>query len=294
MGNELTVFKDQDFWNKKQLAALQQMGVSGASNADLAVFLHECQRTGLDPFLNQIYMINRKGKQNIQVGIDGLRLVARRAVDRTGETLSIKEEAWCGKDGKWKEFWAEDEPPLAAKVVLQRGRGMFPAIALYKEYAACKANGQLTGMWKQRPAGQLMKCAEALAIRMAFPQDLSGLHSDDEMDQADSPQDDDVVDAEVVDDSREGAATKAQRQAISALLTQAGVKSPDLAASVLSRMTQRNVKGTADLLYYEAETFLSSRDLFVQRARQTLAQDTQPASPESKPATKKEGGDDAR
>lgn len=270
MGNELTVSADQSFWNEKQLAALKQMGVENASNADLAVFLHECQRTGLDPFLHQIYMINRKGKQTMQVGIDGLRLVARRAVDRSGETLSILEQAWRGKDGKWTDCWAEDDPPVAAKVVIQRGKGTFPAIALYKEYAAKKANGKLTQMWEQRPAGQLMKCAEALAYRMAFPQDLSGLHSEEEMEKANnSPSADDVVDAEIVDDGQK--ASMAQRQTISDLLGQAGVDSPDLAARVLRELLHRDdVNGTADLMDYDADAFLGSRELFVQRVRSLL------------------------
>lgn len=270
MANELTVSADQSFWNDKQLAALEQMGVQGASNADLAVFLHECQRTGLDPFLHQIYMINRKGKQTMQVGIDGLRLVARRAVDQSGETLSVLEQAWRGKDGKWTDCWAEDDPPAAAKVVIQRGKGTFPAIALYKEYAARKSNGQLTQMWAQRPAGQLMKCAEALAYRMAFPQDLSGLHSEDEMDQASNPQPvDDVVDAQVVDEDRK--ASMAQRQAISDLLGQAGVDSPDLAGRVLCELLHRDdINGTADLMDYDADALLGSRDLFVQRVRSLL------------------------
>ena len=270
MANELTVSADQSFWNDKQLAALEQMGVQGASNADLAVFLHECQRTGLDPFLHQIYMINRKGKQTMQVGIDGLRLVARRAVDRSGETLSILEQAWRGKDGKWTDCWAEDDPPVAAKVVIQRGKGTFPAIALYKEYAARKSNGQLTQMWVQRPAGQLMKCAEALAYRMAFPQDLSGLHSEDELDQADNPRPtDDVVDVQVVDEVQK--ASMAQRQTISDLLGQAGVDSPDLAARVLRELLHRDdVNGTADLMDYDADALLGSRELFVQRVRDLL------------------------
>lgn len=290
MANELTVSADQSFWNDKQLAALEQMGVQGASNADLAVFLHECQRTGLDPFLHQIYMINRKGKQTMQVGIDGLRLVARRAVDRSGETLSVLEQAWRGKDGKWTDCWAEDDPPVAAKVVIQRGKGTFPAIALYKEYAARKSNGQLTQMWAQRPAGQLMKCAEALAYRMAFPQDLSGLHSEDEMDHAGNPQPvDDVVDAQVVDEDRK--ASMAQRQAISDLLGQAGVDSSDLAGRVLCELLHRDdINGTADLMDYDADALLGSRDLFVQRVR-SLLQAWKTGSVPEKPAPAQEAPD---
>ena len=70
--SDLAITTDQKFWTDKQIAALEQLGVARASNADRAVFFHQCVRTGLDPFLKQIYMIPRDGKQTIQTGIDGL------------------------------------------------------------------------------------------------------------------------------------------------------------------------------------------------------------------------------
>lgn len=186
----LTIREDQTaFTEDQQQALLHHAGVSANSKpADVEVFFHQVKRTGLDPFAKQIYMIERQGKQTIQTGIDGFRLIARRAVDRTGESLGYEDNLWCDQNGTWRDIPKPGERPLAAKVTVLRHGERFPAIALFDEYAATKRDGSLTQMWKDRPAGQLAKCAEALALRKAFPQDLSGLYTADEMQQADNSQ----------------------------------------------------------------------------------------------------------
>ncbi|PRZ15175.1 phage recombination protein Bet [Nesterenkonia sandarakina] len=184
----LTIRDDQTTWTPDQASALQHLGVQRANRADVEIFFHQCKRTGLDPFARQIYMIERQGKQTIQTGIDGFRLIATRAVRGTSETLGYEDNLWCGEDGVWRDVWVGSTPPVAAKATVLRNGQRFPAIALFDEYAARKRDGGLNAMWASRPAGQLAKCAEALALRKAFPQDLSGLYTADEMDQAGAPE----------------------------------------------------------------------------------------------------------
>ena len=199
--SDLAITADQTFWTDKQRAALAQLGVARASNADLAVFFHHCTRTGLDPFARQIYMIQREGKQTIQTGIDGFRLIARRAVDRSRETLGYEKTLWCGQDGVWNSVWLPEEPPHAAAVTVLRNGQPFPAIALYREYVATKQDGSPNRTWLNMPALMLAKCAEALALRKAFPQDLSGLYTSDEMKAEHAPEA--TWDAEVVEETTE-------------------------------------------------------------------------------------------
>lgn len=166
---------------------LQHIGVDGAGESDLNVFFHQCKRTGLDPFARQIYMIARKGKQTIQTGIDGYRLIGRRAADRAGDLITVHPPQWAHPDGGWRDVWMPAwGNPVGARVTIERNGSPFTATALFDEYKQTKYNGGLTAMWTQRPAGQIAKCAEAAAWRMAFPQDLSGIYTDEEMGQADN------------------------------------------------------------------------------------------------------------
>lgn len=196
----LAVQSEQTFWNNQQITVLKSLGLQDATESDLGLFFHQCTRTGLDPFAKQIYMIGRKAKENgqfitkytIQTGIDGYRLIARRAADRAGHKYSIKETLWCGDDGAWRDVWLPTTPPAAAKVTVERDGDTFTAVAVYNEYVqlAKDYNTQQMGpntMWKKMAANQLSKCAEAAALRKAFPQDLSGVYVDAEMHQADNP-----------------------------------------------------------------------------------------------------------
>ncbi|HEY9409225.1 MAG TPA: phage recombination protein Bet [Jiangellaceae bacterium] len=204
----LVLASEQTAWTGEQRKALEHIGVEHAEDGDLQVFLHVCKRTGLDPFARQIYMIGRKENQNvngqwvekykqtIQTGIDGFRLIARRAADAAGHTISVASPEWCHITNGWQHVWSNTwGRPVAARVTIHRDGQPFTAVALFDEYAGTKKNGDLTRMWAQRPAGQLAKCAEALAWRMAFPQDLSGLYTSEEMGQADNGRD--VPDAQV-------------------------------------------------------------------------------------------------
>src|SRR5215472_10768344 len=85
-GDQLAIRAEQSVWNPEQLAALETLGVAkNASPAELAVFLHVCRRSGLDPFRKQIYLVpkydakERKNRWVTITGIDGFRLIRDRA-----------------------------------------------------------------------------------------------------------------------------------------------------------------------------------------------------------------------
>jgi len=171
----LAVNGEQNFWDDQQLAALKQIGLANAPKAELAVFLHYAQRTGLDPFARQIYMIERGGRYTIQSSIDGLRIVAQRSGEYAGQVGPY----WCGEDGTWTDIWLEKTPPIAAKVGVLRKGFVEPLWAVAK-FDSYNANSPI---WKKMPDLMIAKCAEALALRKAFPNDLSGIYTSEEMEQ---------------------------------------------------------------------------------------------------------------
>lgn len=171
----LAVSNDQEMWDEKQLAALKQLGLSNAPKADLAVFLHYAQRTGLDPFARQLYMIERGGRYTIQASIDGLRIVAQRSGEYAGQVGPF----WCGDDGEWIDVWLDTKPPVAAKVGVMR-KGFNEPLWAVAKFDSYNVN---TPIWRKMPDTMIAKCAEALALRKAFPNDLSGIYTSEEMEQ---------------------------------------------------------------------------------------------------------------
>jgi len=184
----LALTGDQVEWTPAQQAALVHIGIADAPAGDQQVFRHVAQRVGLDPFAKQIYMIGRNEKQpdgtykvkwTIQTAIDGFRLIAERHPQYAG-TLDPE---WCGEDGVWRECWVDRKPPVMARVRVLRHDRPHP-IALpvrFNEFAATFKDGNLQGQWKTKPAHMIGKVAEAASLRKAFPQDFSGLYTDDEM-----------------------------------------------------------------------------------------------------------------
>ena len=162
-------------WTQEQTQLISNTIAPGCSSDELKLFAYACQRTGLDPFSRQIYAIRRAGKMTIQAGIDGLRSIA----ERTGE-LDGSETYWCGEDGQWQDVWLAAKPPAAAKTIIHRkgSNHAFTGVARFADYNA----GQ--GLWSKMPAAMIAKCAEALTLRKAFPANLSGVYTTDEMEQA--------------------------------------------------------------------------------------------------------------
>jgi len=177
MSNELARI---DF-SQDQINLIKSQIAPKATDDELKLFLYQAKRTGLDPLARQIYAIHRwnsmqkKETMTVQTSIDGFRVIAERSGDYGGQD---------------EPFFGESDGDKFCRVTVYRFRGdvRYPAavgLAFWKEYVQTNKEGNPSGLWSKMPHTMLAKVAEALALRKAYPQDLSGLYTNDEMNQAD-------------------------------------------------------------------------------------------------------------
>lgn len=162
-----------------RIAPLKQaLGVQDLSDPELQLFAMVAHHTGLDPFTKQIYAIKRAGKVTHQTGIDGYRSVAERTREYAGSDEAAYESCNCGKP--------PEGHPGVARVTVHR---ILPTGHIVDQVGVArwhelKPEPDPMGLWTRMPFNQLAKCAEANALRKAFPRVLGGVYIEDEMQQA--------------------------------------------------------------------------------------------------------------
>ena len=170
-------------WTHEQVNLIKRTIAYGATDDELQLFLYQAKRTGLDPLSRQIHFVKRKDKGTIQTAIDGYRLIA----DRTGKYAGSDDYLFDEGIPQYLHMQSQHGHPLTATVTVYKmcdgSRVAFTATAGWGEYFPGEKQGF---MWEKMPYLMIGKCAEALALRKAFPAELSGIYTNEEMMQADA------------------------------------------------------------------------------------------------------------
>jgi len=251
-----------------QIETIKDVYCKGLSNDEFKIFLFSCERTGLDPFAKQIYAVKRQDKKlgreimTIQTGIDGYRAIADRTeryapgkrpeftYDKQGKVVSaIAFVRKLTKDGTWHDVEAE---------------------AFYEEYVQTTYDGRPMGMWNKMVRTMLSKCAEALALRKAFPSQLSGIYTKEEMDQADTIE----VNASksIIQDVKPLYITKQQAAELAMLIAECD---PEKQEKIWGFMEK---KCEGDLSKFPAECYENTKKIVLERRAEYIARKNQPTS----------------
>lgn len=177
--------------DKEKTELIKRTICKGSTDDELQLFVHACNKSGLDPFMRQIFAVKRwdssagRSIMTIQTGIDGYRLIA----DRTGKyTPGRDTEFGYDKDGNLK--WAKS---YIKKMTLDGQWHEVSGIAFWEEYVQRTKDGKPTSFWKSKAHIMLSKCAEALVLRKTFPAELSGLYTQEEMSQSFPNQEEKII-----------------------------------------------------------------------------------------------------
>jgi len=163
-----------------QETLIRKSFLNGATADEAGALLEVARLRGLNPITRQIHFVKRstwnadtKTKEDawaFQIAIDGLRALAERSGLYEGQDEPETEE-----DGKGM-------PKVSRVKVWKKGHARpFVGVARFREYAQFTKDGGLTKMWREKPFLMLEKCAEALALRKDFPEDLADLYEEAEL-----------------------------------------------------------------------------------------------------------------
>lgn len=175
--------------NRSQWNTLCRSLYPGANPASVVLVIDYCAARKLDPMKKPCHIVPMQVKDArtntyewrdvVMPGIYEYRTTAQ----RTGEYLGHSKPTYgpmveCAgvTAPEWCELTTYRWNPRA------QARVEFPVQVFFREVVATKRDGQANERWKKAPIQMLTKCTEAAALREAFPDELGGETTAEEMD----------------------------------------------------------------------------------------------------------------
>lgn len=141
------------------------------TEAELKLYFYDCDRRGVHPLDKLIHFTKRNGRYAPVISIDYMRIRAESSGAYAGSDDAVFENGEKYPNSATITVWK----------MVQGRLGRFTATARWSEYAPADIASTSAFMWRKMPHTMLAKCAEALALRKAFPGQLAGLYAAEEM-----------------------------------------------------------------------------------------------------------------
>lgn len=138
----------------------------GATETEFLMFLEFCKSTGLNPFKKEIWFVKTAQGVQMMTGINGFLTIANNHPQFDGMEVSLDEQ-----DGKL----------ISATAKVFRKDRKYPSCATVYLNEYFKPSKYGNGMWEKMPRVMLQKVAKSVALREAFPQELNGMYTQEEM-----------------------------------------------------------------------------------------------------------------
>jgi phage recombination protein Bet len=181
MTNEIVAQKESVLGHMEvtpeQVALVKSTVFPTATDDELKLYFFECRRRGVHPLDRLVIPVKRKERVTFQTGID----LFRSQAEETGEYRG-QDDIQYGGMIEWPKI--DKKVPEYAKATILRYDAVtdqiikVSAVAYWEEYYPGE---DLGFQWRKMPRLMLGKCAEALALRKAFPRKLAGLYTFEEM-----------------------------------------------------------------------------------------------------------------
>lgn len=169
--------------NSKMLSILSNNLYPGAAQESVLMVIDYCKAAGLDPLQKPVHIVpmwdSKQGRMRdvVMPGIALYRINASRSNEYGGMS-----EPEFGPDTTETIGGVSITYPLWCRVTVSRIVGdrivSFTAREFWKENYAVKGGKEKSiapnAMWQKRPYAQIAKCAEAQALRKAFPEQCVG------------------------------------------------------------------------------------------------------------------------
>jgi len=245
--NASTLWQAPEWTEERRALARKAVCPPGTTDAEFEFFFAWCQRTGLDPFIKQAYMVERKQKlpdgrwhtKNEPMAAESG--MAARA-DALPDFEGMKAAAvYAGDEFSIDEVSQEIHHKWNLKARRDAGNKVIGAWAHLKRrgrsvpitYLPIESRLQTrwderskqnvpTKFWATDPAGQIVKCARAAQYRLGFANIFGGVYIVDEY----KPEEVDVTPTAVASDTPAHAETRTQSVASKVAAKAAAVKKP--------------------------------------------------------------------